>query len=188
MRPKIAELITAVGLSNEGLFRTFRASNRSSKLSPSLILKTRYLPQKMNFKPSCMVRGSRTPVTVPKVAGVEKASARVVKFVWLKMLKTSHRSCTDFDSLNLMLLARVASKRVVGGPVMTLRDSLPTRFTPAGTLAKQAVLNHCAKVLAPPEFGSQITSGLKPDGDAPSSPRPGASILAVVAVKPKPVK
>src|SRR5260370_32510118 len=142
----------------------------------------------MIFIPSCMFRGSRTPVTVPKVAGVEKASANVVKFVWLNTLKTSHRSCTDVVSLNLKVLARVASKRVVGGPLMTPRDSLPTRFTPGGTLAKQAVLKNCAKVPALPEFGSQIISGLKPDGDAPSSPRPAASILAVVAVNGRPVK
>ena len=35
MRPKIAELITAVGLSNDGLFSTFRASTRRSKLHRS---------------------------------------------------------------------------------------------------------------------------------------------------------
>jgi hypothetical protein len=38
MRPKIAELITAVGLSNEGLLRTFLASNRKSKLTLSVTL------------------------------------------------------------------------------------------------------------------------------------------------------
>src|SRR6267142_127109 len=137
--------------------------------------------------PSCMVRGSRTPVTVPKVAGVEKASANVVKFVWLKILKTSQRNWTDFVSLNLMLLASVASKRVVGGPMMTLRDSLPTRFNPAGTFAKQVVLNHWAKVRAPPEFGSQIMSGLGPEGDVPRNPIPAGSCEALVAVKPRPV-
>src|SRR5258708_4779674 len=134
-----------------------------------------------------MVRGSRTPVTVPKVAGVETARASVVKFVWLKILKTSQRNCSEAFSPNLILLARVASKRVVVGPVTTPRASLPTRLTPAGTLAKQAVLKNCAKVLAPPVFGSQVTSGLKPDGDAPNSPSPGASMLAVVTVNGKPV-
>src|SRR6266404_946955 len=135
-----------------------------------------------------MFRGSRTPVTVPKVAGLERGSATVVKFVWLNTLKTSHRSCTDFVSSNLKDLASVASKRVVDGPVMTPRDSLPTRFSPAGTLAKQAVLKNCAKVFAPPEFLSQITSGRKPYGLAPSSPMPRSNMLAVVAVSGRPVK
>src|SRR6185295_5214602 len=100
----------------------------------------RYIParssakrQNRNFTPSCIVRGSRTLLTEPKVAGVVEARFKVVKFVWLKMLKTSKRNCTDFDSSNLMLLARVASRRVVGGPRMTLRDSLPAAFDPAGT-------------------------------------------------------
>src|SRR5438270_11529685 len=103
----------------------------------------------MNFTPSCIVRGSRTFVTVPKVAGVLNASARVVKFVWLKILKTSHRSCSDFDSLKRMFLERVASKRVVGGPMITFRDSLPPRVDTVG-VAKHAVLNQLANVLAPP--------------------------------------
>src|ERR1043165_5366265 len=142
----------------------------------------------MNFATSCIVRGSRTPVTEPKVEGVAMLSARVVKFVWLKTLKTSHLSWIDFDSLKRMYFDRVASKRVVGGPVMTLRDSLPTRLTPAGGLAKQAVLNHCAKVCGAPWFGSQTRSGRAPEGDEPSSPSPAGSFDEVVAVKPRPVK
>src|SRR2546421_9924733 len=113
---------------------------------------------------------------------------KVVKFVWLKTLKTSNRSCTDFASLNRMFLASVASKRVVGGPRMTLRDSLPTRLTPAGGLAKQAVLKYCAKVWGAPALGSQIASGLAPEGDEPRKPMPAGSLEEVVALKPKPVK
>ena len=38
MRPKIVEVMTAVGLSNDGLFSTLRASSRRSKLTRSVIL------------------------------------------------------------------------------------------------------------------------------------------------------
>ena len=38
MRPKIVEVMTAVGLSNDGLFKTLRASSRKSKLTRSVIL------------------------------------------------------------------------------------------------------------------------------------------------------
>src|SRR3954468_14629469 len=37
MRPKIDEVMSAVGLSNEGLFRTFLASNLRSNLTRSVI-------------------------------------------------------------------------------------------------------------------------------------------------------
>src|SRR2546426_4366976 len=112
---------------------------------------------------------------------------KVVKFVWLNMLNTSHRSWTDFDSPKRMFFDNVASKRVVGRPVMTLRDSLPTRLTPAGGFAKQAVLNHCSKVWGAPAFGSQIASGLAPEGDEPRSPSPAGSLEEVVAENPRPV-
>jgi len=36
MRPKIDDVITAVGLSNDGLFRTLRASSRKVKLTFSV--------------------------------------------------------------------------------------------------------------------------------------------------------
>src|ERR1044072_4256976 len=38
MRPKMVEGITAVGLSNDGLFKTLRASTRKLKLTFSVIL------------------------------------------------------------------------------------------------------------------------------------------------------
>src|SRR5262245_27776518 len=38
MRPNILEVITAVGLSNEGLLRTLRTSKRKSKLTVSVTL------------------------------------------------------------------------------------------------------------------------------------------------------
>ena len=38
MRPKIVEVKTAVGLSNDGLFKTLRASTRRSKPTRSVIL------------------------------------------------------------------------------------------------------------------------------------------------------
>ena len=38
MRPKIVEVKTAVGLSNDGLFKTLRASSLISKLTRSVIL------------------------------------------------------------------------------------------------------------------------------------------------------
>ena len=99
-----------------------------------------------------------------------------MKFVWLKILKTSQRNWTDFDSLNLMLFASVASNRVVDGPRMVLRPALPTRFTPAGGLAKQAVLYHCKKVCGALAFGSQITSGRAADGDVTEQSKSGRII------------
>src|SRR5260370_13658986 len=111
---------------------------------------------------------------------------RVAKFVWLNMLKTSHRSCSDFDSPKRMFLARVASKRVVGGPRMTLRDSFPTRLTPAGGLAKQAILSHCVNVCGAPAFGSQFTSGLGPEGPDTRNPIPAGSLIEVLAGETNP--
>src|SRR5207248_7455602 len=111
----------------------------------------------------------------------------VAKFVWLKTLKTSHRSWSDFDSLKLMLFERVASKRVVGGPLIVFRPALPTRLTPAGGLAKQAVLNHCKSVCGAFAFGSHIMSGLAPEGDDPRKPIPAGSLEEVAGENPKPV-
>src|SRR6266403_3132136 len=98
---------------------------------------------------------------------------KVVKFVWLKILKTSHRNWSDLDSLRRILFASVASNLVVGGPRMVLRPAFPTRLTPAGGFAKQAVLNHCVTRCGAPAFGSQLASGLPPAGDVASrNPRP----------------
>src|SRR5882724_1818648 len=103
------------------------------------------------------------------------------------MLKTSQRNCSDLDSVNRMFFDSVASKRVVGGPLMTLRPALPTRLTPAGGFAKQAVLNHCRSVCGAFALGSHIMSGLPAEGDDPRKPIPLGSLLEVAGVNPNPV-
>src|ERR1041385_6677119 len=96
----------------------------------------------------------------------------VVKFVWLKILKTSHRNWRDLDSVKRILFESVASNRVVGGPRIVLRPAFPTRLTPAGGFAKQAVLNHCVTRWGALACGSQRKSGRAAEGDDPSKPRP----------------
>src|SRR5215831_12003133 len=100
----------------------------------------------MNLAPSCIVRGSRVVPMRPNRVLVTFRLEIVAKFVWLKMLNTSQRNCSDFDSPNRIFFVRVASKRVVGGPKITFLPALPTRFCPAGGFAKHAVVNHCKSV------------------------------------------
>ena len=49
----------------------------------------------------------------------------VLKFVWLKTLNASPRSCSRVLSPKRMFLNREKSTRFVGGPLMTPRPPLP---------------------------------------------------------------
>src|ERR1041385_277883 len=104
------------------------------------------------------------------------------------MLNHSQRSWKLRDSPRLKLFASVASNRVVEGPLITLRPAFPTRLTPAGGLAKQAVLKNCSNLCGALLFGSQIMSGRAPEGELPSNPNPAGSFDEVAGLNPSPVK
>src|SRR5216110_809347 len=81
-----------------------------------------------------------------------------------------------------MFLNNEKSKRFVGGPRIPPRGPLPTTFATGaavGVFSKQAVLNHCSKVWAPPVFGSQRTFERLPAIAAGTLPRPAASKFVV---------
>src|SRR5437763_16417828 len=103
------------------------------------------------------------------------------------MMKTSDRNWTDLYSLKRILFESVASHRVVGGPKIALRPALPTRLPPAGGFAKQAVLNHWVTRCGALAFGSQITSGLGPEGPETRNPIPAGSFDDVDGLNPIPV-
>src|SRR5829696_8517587 len=143
-----------------------------------------------------MVRGSRTPEIRPKFAPpVMFKLWKLRKFVWLKMLKTSARSCSRADSVKRMFFDIVKSTRCVGGPSTTPRGVLPNTFwnpnaavsaVLAGFAWKQAVLNHCEAVCGAFSFGSQSKIGLAV-GLALIIPLPAGSKLDVTTVKGKPL-
>src|SRR5690606_38439609 len=85
----------------------------------------------------------------------------------------------------------VKSTRFVGGPKTTPRPELPGTFVmpelTVGLRAKQAVLNHCCCVCAPPLFGSQSKVGRFPEISAGELPSPAASHEDVVTVNGRPV-
>src|SRR5688572_33229768 len=88
-----------------------------------------------------------------------------LKFVWLKTLKASPRSCRLTRSPKLILLNSEKSTRWVGGPSIVPRPVLLTTLgaTPVvGFSWKQFVLNHCKNVLGAPAFGSQSVLGRLP--------------------------
>src|SRR5688572_4668896 len=89
-----------------------------------------------------------------------------------------------------MIFVMVKSTRCVDGPCTTPLPALPGRLTTAvptaGFAWKQAVLNHCCSVCAPPEFGSHRTFGRFPATAAGLFPKPAASKLEVVIVKGSP--
>src|SRR5438132_11384532 len=81
-----------------------------------------------------------------------------------------------------MFLNSEKSKRFVGGPRIPPRGPLPTTFATGaavGVFSKQAVLNHCSKVWAPPVFRSQRTFERLPAIAGGTLPRPAASKFGV---------
>src|ERR1700686_4676355 len=104
---------------------------------------------------------------------------RFLKFVWLKTLKASARSCNRTFSPKRMFLNKEKSTRFVGGPLIMPRPALPTTFAApvpvVGLGWKQAMLNHCSNVWGALAFGSQSTLGRLPAIIAGTLPRPAAS-------------
>src|SRR4051812_3209915 len=139
----------------------------------------------MSLMPSWMLRGSRTAKTCPKVADVTAillVLERLLKFVWLKMLKASPRSCRRTLSPKRMFLNREKSKRFVGGPLMIPRAALPTTFATGAAVGfdwMHETLNHCSNVCGAFWFGSHTMFGRLPATRAGTLPSPDASKLVV---------
>src|SRR6185437_11053652 len=118
----------------------------------------------------------------------------VLKFVLLKMLKTSPRSCSFQVSPKRKFLNAEKSTRFVGGPWMTPRPPLPTTFgnpvPVVGLIWKHDVVGvfaiHDSKVCGAFAFGSQRTFGRLPATSAGTFPKPAASKF-VVAVNGNPL-
>src|ERR1044071_2429870 len=91
----------------------------------------------------------------------------VLKFVLLKMLKTSPRNCSFQVSPKRKFLNAEKSTRFVGGPWIMPRPALPTTFgnpvPVVGLICKHDVLGvfaiHDSKVCGAFAFGSQRTIG-----------------------------
>src|SRR3954464_14303954 len=139
----------------------------------------------VSLMPSWMLRGSRTAKTWPKVADVTAillVLERLLKFVWLKTLKASPRSCSRTRSLMRMFLNREKSNRFVGGPSMTPRPALPTKFGKGAAVGfgwTHETLNHCSNVCGAFSFGSHSRFGRLPAMAAGTLPSPEASKLVV---------
>src|SRR5215213_463796 len=161
-----------------------------------LTASTRIETQNVSFAPSCIVRGSRTVLIVPNVLPRFWIARLVIplKFVLLKTLKTSPRSCSFHVSPKRKFLKVEKSTRLVGGPSIVPRPALPTTFgkpvpvvgliwkhTEPGVLAI-----HDSNVCGALAFGSQTTLGRFPAIRAGTFPKPAASKL-VVAVNGKPL-
>src|SRR5689334_9328506 len=118
----------------------------------------------------------------------------VLKFVWLKILKTSPRNWSFQVSPKRKFLNVEKSTRLVGGPWIVPRPALPTTFaTPVpevGLIWKHTVPGvlpiHDSNVCGAFALTSQVTFGRLPAISAGTLPRPAASKL-VVAVNGKPL-
>src|ERR1700720_1677070 len=88
------------------------------------------------------------------------------KFVWLKTLKASARSCSLTGSPNWMFLNNEKSTRLVGGPSIVPRPPVFTLLpgiTPVvGLVWKQAALKYCSNVCGAFAFGSHKVFGRLP--------------------------
>src|SRR5215471_3561657 len=118
------------------------------------------------------MRGSRELVTVPKLARPKRMST-AFKFVWLKTLNASARSCALKRSVRDMFLNRLRSCRQNPGPITEPRAALPGATLALGTNA--LVLNHCVMVCAAPALGSAIWLGMEMHPETPMQPNPGQS-------------
>src|SRR5215211_2889304 len=110
----------------------------------------------------------------------------VLKFVWLKMLKTSPRSCSRYLSLKRTFLKSEKSKRFVGGPLMTPRGALPRVLDTGAAVGfgwMHEVLGvmsiHATKVCGAFALGSQRRFGRLPATSAGILPSQAASSFVV---------
>src|ERR1700755_688123 len=113
------------------------------------------------------------------------------KFVWLKTLKASPRSCSMRFSPKRMFLKSEKSTRYVGGPLTTPRGEVPGVLerlvaVVAGFGWTHAVLNQASSVCGAFAFGSQIRFGRLPATSAVMLPKPDASNDEVTRVNGSP--
>lgn len=157
--------------------------------------------------PNCITRGSRTLVTEPNteqpvvqvppaltgwVDVLKTPVLRPLKFVQLKTLKASARSCSRNLSLNRRFFASVKSTLLVEGPLTIPRPPLPTVLVNAvalvsGVAWKQLILKNCSAVLGPPSFGLHKTFGRATVVGGGINPKPAGSKPETVGVNGKPV-
>src|ERR1051326_1933661 len=136
-----------------------------------------------------MVRGSRTAPITPKTVEATLVLAKLLKFVWLKTLNASARSCSFFVSPNEKFLKSGKSRRLEEGPMMMPRPALPRAngaVPEVGFGWKHWVLKNFSNVCGAPAFGSHNTFGRLPAMMAGMLPSPVGSKFAPVTVNGRP--